>query len=99
MTDYVGSDIAVERFCITERITPQQYRQLISDVLTDWELAKEQDRSHRHMVNAIRKKISEKREADAKAKRNQSKADQRKAWEDDLMAGAMRTINEIYNKN
>ena len=95
IAEYMGEEITVERFCMTERITPQEYKQIISEVLTDWELANEKDQSKRHMVNSIRKKITTKREQ----QRTQTATDKRKAWEEDLMQGAMRTINEIYNKN
>lgn len=89
---YLGDEITLERFCMAEHITPQQFRELVSEVLTEWELTSETDQSKRHMINAMRSKAQAKR----KAKATQSKAEQRKEWEDNLMRGAMQTINEIY---
>lgn len=89
---YMGDQITLERFCMAEHITPQDFRKLVDEVVTEWELTSESDTSKRHMVNTMRVKLRAKREAE----KNQSKADKRKAWEDDLMAGALQTLNEIY---
>lgn len=89
---YMGDQITLERFCMAEHITPQDFRKLVDEVVTEWELTSESDTSKRHMVNTMRVKLRAKREAE----KNQSKADKRKAWEDDLMAGALQTLNDIY---
>ena len=89
---YMGDQITLERFCMAEHITPQDFHKLVDEVVTEWELTSESDTSKRHMVNTMRVKLRAKREAE----KDQSKADKRKAWEDDLMAGALQTLNEIY---
>lgn len=101
VNEFMAQGIAVENFCRDNRIDVNLCRQLADEVVTEWELTGKIN-NHRnmtdertHLISQMRIKAQEKR----KAQNSQTATDKRKAWEEDLMQGAMRTINEIYNKN
>ena len=96
--EFMQNEITIEQFCMSNHITKENCRRLANEVVNEWVLTGKVN-EHRnitdertHLISQIRIKI----EAERKAKSNQSKADKRKAWEDDLMAGALQTLNEIY---
>lgn len=96
--EFMKNEITIEQFCMSNHITKENCRRLANEVVNEWVLTGKIN-EHRnitdertHLISQIRIKI----EAERKAKSNQSKADKRKAWEDDLMAGALQTLNEIY---
>ena len=96
--EFMQNEITIEQFCMSNHITKENCRRLANEVVNEWVLTGKVN-EHRnitdertHLISQIRIKI----EAERKAKASQSKADKRKAWEDDLMAGALQTLNEIY---
>ena len=99
VAEFMANDITIEQFCMSNHITKDQCRRMADDIVNEWQLTGKIN-SHKnimderkHLISQIRIKI----EAERKAKANQSKAEQRKAWEEDLMRGAMQTLNDIYN--
>ena len=99
VAEFMANDITIEQFCMSNHITKDQCRRMADDIVNEWQLTgkinshKNVMDERKHLISQIRIKI----EAERKAKANQSKAEQRKAWEEDLMRGAMQTLNDIYN--
>lgn len=65
-SEFLASNpITLSRFCEKERIDPSRLPQMISDVLTDWELVGERhyDRQSavRHLINHLRIKVRKER--------------------------------------
>ena len=99
VAEFMSNDITIEQFCMSNHITKEECRRLADDVVNEWQLTgKINDHRNsiderKHLISQIRIKIEAKR----KAKASQTKAEQRKAWEEDLMRGVTQTLNDIYN--
>ena len=98
VAEFMANDFTIEQFCMSNHITKEECRRLADDVVNEWQLTgKINDHRNvtderKHLISQIRIKLQAKR----KAKASQTKAEQRKEWEDNLMRDAMLTINEIY---
>lgn len=56
------SAILIEQFCKTEGITAEQFNGLVDEVQVDWALTNEKDQTKKHLLNAVRCKITNLRE-------------------------------------
>ena len=61
-TNIKKSAILIEQFCKTEGITADQFNGLVDEVQVDWALTNEKDQTKKHLLNAVRCKITNLRE-------------------------------------
>ena len=61
-TNIKKSAILIEQFCKTEGITADQFNNLVDEVQVDWALTNEKDQTKKHLLNAVRCKITNLRE-------------------------------------
>lgn len=61
---FFSKKVALESFCMSNRIDTEELRKLASEIFYEWELASETDLTERHLINSLRVKIKIKHETD-----------------------------------
>lgn len=67
--EVLNNDLRTEQACVSLRITPGEYRELVGEVLNEWEFADEQDWSYKHLLNTLRIKVRDQ----SKSKRHETR--------------------------
>lgn len=61
--EFFSKTAAVEGFCMSNRVSVDDLRKMASEIANEWEITDEPDRSTRHLLNVIRIRLNQQRDA------------------------------------